>query len=195
MTRAVKRRWIKVLLIPWEKARPSPLKGAFQKAFCAYFCAVIPPRISHEPYPQSTRKTTVIYFTEILHNGRAITPTTEIELPHTDANTREKLPAASPKGPGLQHFRALAEERSSRSLDIHGLASRPPKPKNKTPQAKNKTPESQKLTFLIQDCNALIKNQPLPLLNLSIGTPEMGDATTVRVFRPDPTGGAATLTA
>ena len=35
---------------PWEKVRPSPLKGAFKKAFYAIFiiCAVQTPRTPHE---------------------------------------------------------------------------------------------------------------------------------------------------
>jgi len=55
-----------------------------------------------------------------------------------DANTWEKFPEASHKGPGPMHFRALAGQRPLRTLGTHGLAFPPPKPANKKPQTKQK---------------------------------------------------------
>ena len=95
--------------------------------------AVFLPRRPHETYTQYTRSTLVIYLTEILHKIRHITPLKETELTHKDATTKEKFPEASPKGPGLQHFRAIAGQRINRTLGLHGLASRPHKLENLRP--------------------------------------------------------------
>ncbi len=56
----------------------------------------------------------------------------------TDANTREKLPEASPEGPGSKHFRELAGLRPFRTLGTQDLASRPPKLENNKPDLKQK---------------------------------------------------------
>ena len=126
-------------------------KVATKKAFCAFliFCAVQTFRTPHEQQTQSTRTPPVIYFSKHQYNGAHITPTAVIQKTFTDANTRKKFPEASPKGPGLKHFMALAGQRTSRTLGIQGLASRPPKSNNKTPPKKNKTTESHKLTPII----------------------------------------------
>ena len=42
------------------------------------------------------------------HNGAHITPVIVIKMTFRDANTREKFPEASPKGPGSKYSRALA---------------------------------------------------------------------------------------
>ncbi len=113
---------------PWVEARPSPLKGAFKKAFCAFFtlCTVFLHRPHNENHSQTQRKQTVIYLTTATHNASSIQKETHIKLTVADATTREKLPEASPKGPGPTHFRTLAGQRSNlteRTLGIRGRQS------------------------------------------------------------------------
>ncbi len=74
-----------------------------------------------------------MYFTEILHSIIHITPPKETKPTHKDATTREKFPEESPKGPWLQHFKALAGRRINRTLGLPNLASRPHKPENLRP--------------------------------------------------------------
>ena len=126
---------------PWEKARPSPIKGALKKAFFAFFtfCAVHTSRTPHEPQTQSARTPSVIYFTKTQHNGTNITPATDTKTTFTYANTRGKFPEASPKGPGSKQFRTLAGQQPLHTLGSHELATRPPKPDSKNPQIEKKT--------------------------------------------------------
>jgi len=133
------------------------IKRLIQKTFCAIFIiyAVHTPRTPHEQQTQSTRTPSVIYFTNTQHDGAHIMPTTVSKMTFTDANTRENFPEASPKGPGLQYFMALAGQRTPRTLGIQGQASRPPKPKHKTPQTNDKTSETRKIAPLKQHCNYL----------------------------------------
>ena len=124
--RAAKRRWLKVLPTHGRKRAPRHQTFAFKKVFCAFFifCAVPTTRTPHEPQIQSTRITSVIYFTKAQHDGAHITPANAIKMKFTDATTRENFPEASPKGPGSKHFMALAEQRPFRTLGTQGLASR-----------------------------------------------------------------------
>ena len=63
----------------------------------------------------------------VKHSDNHKMPAIETKQTSTDATTRDKLPEASPKEPGSTHFRALAGQRSQRTLNTQGLASRPPK--------------------------------------------------------------------
>ena len=122
-------------LHPWEEARPSPLKGAFKKAFCAFFilCTVFVHRTHNETHSHTQRNTPVIYFTNAAHSVSSIQLKNQTEYTFTDANTRDNLPEASPKGPGPTHFRALAGQRinnTKRTLATQGLATRSPNRKN-----------------------------------------------------------------
>ncbi len=134
-------------------ARPSPLKGAFKKTLCTFFFlgAVFTYRISNEINSQTDRKLPVIYFTKDSHIVSHIQLDTTTEHTLTDANTRDKLPEASPNGPGSKHFKALAGQRILRTLGTQGLASRPPKlDKNKmNPKQKHTTKKSHKKPYLI----------------------------------------------
>ena len=135
--REAKRRWLKVLSIPWEKAHPSPTKGAFKKALYAiFFCTLQTPRTPHESQTEFKRTPPVIYFTKTQHNGIHITPATVTKLTFTYATTRGKFPEASPKGPRPMHFRALAGQLLKRTLGTRGLASRLTKPENNNPPQK-----------------------------------------------------------
>ena len=115
-----------VALHPWVKVCPSPFNGAFKKRFRAFiYFAISSPRTPHETHIQFTRTTSVIYHTEMLHRVSHITPPKQTDLTFTYAITREELPEASPNGPALEHFDALAGQRNRRTLGIHGLAARP----------------------------------------------------------------------
>ena len=134
----------KSALHPWVEARPSPLKGAFKKAFCAFFirCTVFLHRTQNETHSHTQRNTPVIYFTNAAHSASSIQLKNQTAYTFTDANTRDKLPEASPKGPGPTHFRALAGQRrktTMRTLVTQGLASRSPKPENKQPSPEKQT--------------------------------------------------------
>ena len=98
----------------WVEARPSLIKCAFKNAFYAFFLfgAAQKHRTTHELHAQSPRTTHVIYPTKNLHGANHITAAEAIKQTFTDANTREKLPEASPKGPGPTHLKALAGRRS-----------------------------------------------------------------------------------
>ena len=119
---------------PWVEAHPSPLKGASKKAFCALFifCTVFLHRTHNETHSQPQRNTPVIYLTPATHSINYTQQISDSETTHTDAATREKLPEASPKGPGSKHFMALAGQRILRTLGTQGFASRPPKLDKKT---------------------------------------------------------------
>jgi hypothetical protein len=115
----------KSALHPWEKARPSPLKGALKKTFCAIFCAVTSPRTPHETPTPCTRNHPVIYHHDThSHHGFIITQT-QLESQYLDTNTRKNLPETSPKGHELEHSRALAGQRQRRYLKTQGIAYRP----------------------------------------------------------------------
>ena len=145
---------------PWEEARPPPLKGALTKAFCAFFifCTVFSHRTHNETHSQTQRKTPVIYFTTATHSVSNIQQENRTVPTFTDATTREKLPEASPKGPGPMHFRALAGQRlkqTQRTLAPQGLASRPPNRKQNQTSPKNKTYLKQIITTLPHTCITL----------------------------------------
>ncbi len=75
------------------------------------------------------------------HSASSILKETQTNFTLTNANTREKLPEASPKGPGPTHFRALAGQRSKhteRTLVLQGLASRSTHLEIKNPNQKTK---------------------------------------------------------
>ena len=138
-------------LHPWEKARPSPLKGAFIKSFCTIFtlCTVFLHRTHNETHSHTQRNTPVIYLTTATHSVSSLQQENQTEFTFTYANTRDKLPEASPKGPGPTHLRALAGQRKiniKRTLVTQGLASRSPKPDNQQTSPENKTPENKQLT-------------------------------------------------
>ncbi len=129
---------------PWVEARPTPLKGAFKKAFCAFYtlCTIFLHRTHNETHSQTQRNPPVIYLTTATHNASSIHKETHTTFTFTDATTREKLPEASPKGPGPTHLRALAGQRTKnikRTLVTQGLATSSPKPKNKQLSPENKT--------------------------------------------------------
>ena len=141
----------KSALHPWVEARPSPLKGALKKAFCAFFffCAAFSQRNTYETQSKTTRIHPVIYSTKATHNINCTQLVSATETTTTDANTRENLPEASPKGPGTTHLMALAGQRSritERTLATQGLASRPPQPEYKTPQPEKKTSNRKQTT-------------------------------------------------
>ncbi len=54
----------------------------------------------------------MIYLTNYSHSTKYKQSEIATEIAITDATTREKLPEASPKGPGKTHLRALAGQRS-----------------------------------------------------------------------------------
>ncbi len=142
---------------PWVEARPSPLKGASKKTFCAFllFCAVFSQRTPNETHSHTTRIHPVIYFTPATHCINCTQLASTAETTTTDATTREKLPEASPKGPGPTHIRALAGQRSKhmeRTLVTQGLASRSTKLENKQPSPENKTLYNQQLTTPPHTC-------------------------------------------
>ena len=123
---------------PQVEARPSPHKGAFKKALCAFFilCAAFLHRTHNASHPQTTRIQPVARRTTDPHSVNYKQLETAAEPTFTDAVTREKLPEASPKGPGTTHLRALAGQRTNklkRTLVTQGLASRPQKPKKYNP--------------------------------------------------------------
>jgi hypothetical protein len=161
---------------PWEKAHPSQPKGAFKKAFCAFFiiCVVQTPRTSHEQQPQSTRTPSVKYFTETQHDGAHITPKTVSKTTFIDANTRENFPEALPKGPGSKHFRALAGHRPLRTLGSQGLASRPPKLDNENAKTEKKTSEFQQTISPRMLCNTLTI-EIAPITPKTLHRPTVGD--------------------
>jgi len=90
------------------------------------FCvSLFIPRTTHELHIHTIRSHPVIYYTEIMHHDSHKTPRSETNSTLTNVNTREELLEASPKGPRLEHFKALAGPRNRRTLGIHGLVSRP----------------------------------------------------------------------
>ena len=117
------------------------------------FCAVFTQRTPHESHSYTTRMQPGNYLTPETRNVKSTRLATTTELTFTDATTREKLPEASPKGPGPTHIRALAGQRSihtERPLVLQGLASRSPQLEKKTPtrkqspqyhRTKNSTPD------------------------------------------------------
>ena len=93
-----------------------------------------------------THSTKTIYFTTTTHNVNRTQLVSATETTSTDATTREKLPEASPKGPGPTHLMALAGQRSNhteRTLVLQGLASRSPKPETKQPSPEKTTSYNQ----------------------------------------------------
>ena len=81
----------------------------------------------------------VIYLTIVKHSDNHKMLAIETKQTFTDASTREKLPEASPKGPGSTHLRVLVGQRSQRALSTQGLASRPPKLDKQQPKPETKT--------------------------------------------------------
>ena len=78
----------------------------------------------------------MIYFTGILHSNKHITPTKETKLRHIDAITREKLPEASPKGPGYNILGRTPGNDHYAPLVYRAL--RPDHPNQKTKNPKQK---------------------------------------------------------
>ena len=152
----------KSALHPWVEARPWPLKGASKKAFCAFllFCTVFSQRTPNETHSYTTRKHPVISFTPTTHSINYTQLVSAAVITVTDATTREKLPEASPKGPGSMHFRALAGQRPKnirRTLVTQGLASRSPKPETKQLSPENENFYNQQLTIPPTTCLTLQK--------------------------------------
>jgi len=153
----------KSALHPQVEARPSPLKGAFKKTLCAFFtlCAAFLQRTHNAIHPQTTRIQPVARHTTDSHSVEYKQLETAAESTFTDAITRDKLPEASPKGPGTTHLRALAGQRSKiteRTLVTQGLASRPPKPKIKQTTPEKTTPEYRKIITQPPPYSTLIKS-------------------------------------
>ena len=123
-------------------------------------CTLFSHRTHNETHSQTQRNTPVIYLTTATHSVSNIQQENQTEFTFTDANTRDKLPEASPKGPGPTHLRALAGQRSKnimRTLVTQGLASRSPKPDNQQTSPENTTPENKQLTAPPLPYKTLIK--------------------------------------
>jgi hypothetical protein len=131
--RAAKRRWLKVLSTSGWKRVPRLSKAHSKTHSARFFFAAQTHRTTHELHAQSPRTPHVIYPTKSLHGASHITAAEAIKQTFTNANTREKLPEASPKGPVPTHLNALVGQRSQRTLVTQGLATRPPKPKIRHP--------------------------------------------------------------
>jgi hypothetical protein len=87
-------------------------------------------------------------------------------MPFTDANTREKLPEASPKGPSSMHIKALAGKQLLCTLGTQVLASRPPKLDRKQTELEPKIHKKENLTTTI-NYNPLTTNVCFPLKPLT----------------------------
>ena len=154
--RAAKRRWLLVLSTPGRKRVPRLSKALAKKHSAHFFlCTVFLHRTHNETHSQTQRNPPVIYFTKAAHSASSIHLKNQPEHTFIDANTRDKLPEASPKGPGPTHFRALAGQRlknNTHTLVPQGLASRSPNRKKNQISPENKNYLKQQMKTQSHTC-------------------------------------------